>query len=380
MNENKINAEPFLKTGNNHKPGESDDQSKEYAALQAMDPLVIIDTDKPRPKDESILSIDGQSTAALGGITTTLGKAKSRKTHYNTYQAAAFLRGSLGNHSTTLPEGKSIVLFFDTEQSEGEAYDAAKKIRDLAGCNVDKLIYCSLRPYTPKQRRDYIDYKISHTVGVGVVFIDGVRDLVKNINDPNEATDALTDLLKWSGDFKIHIFCTLHLNKSDNNARGHLGTELINKSQTIINIEKSPDDLPYSIVSFVDGRGKGFKEYALGYDEKNLPITMDIDNIRPEKIKPGKKACTPDGIKLNDHCKRLEKIIPIAGLKYSELSMAIMEGYGIKKTKTESEFIPYLGQELGLLEKREGKYYYVSPHNAKDMSRYKESVNDDLPF
>mgnify|MGYP007001916110 CR=1 FL=1 len=42
----------------------------------------------------------------------------------------------------------------------------------------------------------------------------------------------------WSETKGIHIFTVLHENKIDNNVRGHIGTELQNKSETVISVRK----------------------------------------------------------------------------------------------------------------------------------------------
>lgn len=39
--------------------------------------------------------------------------------------------------------------------------------------------------------------------------------------------------------YNIHIHTVLHLNKSDDNTRGHIGTELNNKAETVMKIIKS---------------------------------------------------------------------------------------------------------------------------------------------
>ncbi len=356
----------------------ADEFGKDTADMAAMTAACLVDPTSPRPDEPVILTIDGQPVANQGGITTNLGKAKSRKTHHNTHQAAAFVRGGkLGNHEAILPPDKNIVLYFDTEQQAGEAWDVVNKIRRTARTGLDRLRYFSLRPFNPKQRTQFIDYTISTTAGVGVVFIDGVRDLVSNINDPDEATEALTALMRWTNNYHLHIFATLHLNKSDNNARGHLGTELMNKSQTIINIEKS-DSGPFSIVSFTDGRGMGFKPYALGYDSEGLPADFTTDEVTPAK--KGKKPITPGEIAINIHHKRLQKTIPAAGLKYADLVQAIREAYAIGRDKAR-EFVTYFGQDQDWIYKDGAVYKYRKPHNAKDFkAEYPDEINDDAPF
>lgn len=340
--------------------------NKGGAELEKMKSACLVDTTASRPNEPTILSIDGQPVASLGSFTTTLGKAKARKTHHNTHQAAAFLKGTLHNHNVTLPIGKEKVIYFDTEQSGGEAWDAAIKISKTAGSNRENLIFYSLRQYTPEERTKFIDYIISTTPGLGIVFIDGIRDLVNNINDPNEATTALTALLRWSGEFQIHIFCTLHLNKSDNNARGHLGTELMNKSQTIINLEKVDD--VYSKVSFVDGRGRGFKEYALTYDDDGLPISLNIEDVESHKpAKSGPKTIEPTDTPLNTHHEKLLKIFKDCdGLTKKVLNGKVQTAYGISD-KTARRFIAYFIDDSLIDQDNNGNLYFKPIHQAKEI-------------
>lgn len=359
---------------------EFNNNNKGNAELQAMVEAARIDVTKPRPDEPYILTINGQSIASLGSFTLTTGKAKSRKTHYNTYLAATCLRGEKGKHAATLTPDKSTVIYFDTEQSGGEAWDAAYKIIKAAGLStMDKLLYYSLRTFTPEERTKSINQVITTTPGAGVVFIDGIRDLVNNINDPTEATQATTALMQWTKEYNVHIFCTLHLNKSDGNARGHLGTELVNKAQTIIEIKKPEDGQVYSIVKFEDGRGQAFDDFALGYDDEGLPVEGNLEDFAPAK--PGKQAFTPASIPLNDYCQKLEKIIPKDGLKYKELQTEIHEAYN-KGMNAAGDIISYLVQEADLIYKKDGKYFYKAPHQAKEIKQDKSDKLDDdtLPF
>jgi hypothetical protein len=42
------------------------------------------------------------------------------------------------------------------------------------------------------------------------------------------------DLMQWTGEKNIRIQTVLHLNKGDDNARGHIGTELNNKAESLL--------------------------------------------------------------------------------------------------------------------------------------------------
>lgn len=61
---------------------------------------------------------------------------------------------------------------------------------------------------------------------VGLLIIDGIRDLMYDINSPSESTDLINLLMRWSSGYDLHIHTVLHLNKGDDNTRGHIGTEL----------------------------------------------------------------------------------------------------------------------------------------------------------
>ena len=67
-----------------------------------------------------------------------------------------------------------------------------------------------------------IRYAIYRTPDVGLVIIDGIRDLMHDINSSTEATKLVGDLMQWTGEQNIHFQTVLHLNKGDDNARGHI--------------------------------------------------------------------------------------------------------------------------------------------------------------
>ena len=64
-----------------------------------------------------------------------------------------------------------------------------------------------MREYTPEQRRDIITLALRGDSRYGLVVIDGVRDLLRDINNPSEALDIINDLMRWSsvrGNYKVY--------------------------------------------------------------------------------------------------------------------------------------------------------------------------------
>lgn len=180
-----------------------------------------------------ILRVDDSIVGTLGNFSASTGKAKSKKTfNVCAIVASALTNSEVLNYAASLPDNKRKILYVDTEQSKFHCQRVLKRILQLAELPTDKqpeaLEFLSLRKFSPKIRLGIIEEAIYHTEGLGLVIVDGVRDLAYDINSPSEATDLITKLMQWSDERQIHIHTVLHLNKGDDNTRGHLGTELNN--------------------------------------------------------------------------------------------------------------------------------------------------------
>lgn len=92
-------------------------------------------------------------------------------------------------------------------------------------------------------------------------------------------------LLKWTEEKNIHIITVLHQNKSDNNARGHIGTELINKAETVLSVTKNEQDKDISIVEAQQCRNKEPEPFAFEINENGLPVIVEDFEVRTETKK-----------------------------------------------------------------------------------------------
>ena len=68
--------------------------------------------------------------------------------------------------------------------------------------------------------------------------------------------------MQWTDDKQIHIHTVLHQNKNDEHARGHIGTELNNKAETILQVEVDKEDKAISVVEAVHIRDQDFEPFA----------------------------------------------------------------------------------------------------------------------
>jgi len=238
-----------------------------------------------------VLNIGESVIGTLGNFSASTGKAKSKKTfNVCAIVAAAMVNGTVLRYRARLPSTKSKILYIDTEQSPYHCIRVMERILMLAELPLDRqpdnLEFLALRKFTPEVRIAIIEKAIYSTNGLGLVIVDGIRDLAYDINSPSEATTLISKLMQWTDERQIHIHTVLHQNKGDDNSRGHIGTELNNKSETILQIAKDQFDKDISIVSAVHIRAVEFEKFAFRINELALPEL--IEDYEPNKTAPKK--------------------------------------------------------------------------------------------
>lgn len=232
-----------------------------------------------------IIMVDDAVVGTAGNFSVSIGKAKSKKT----FNVSAMVASALSNravlgYKVRMPKGKPAVLYFDTEQSTAHCVRVIRRINRLCGRDADEishfLYFYGLRRHSPTERLQAINMaleKMGHMVGL--VIIDGIRDCLYDINSPAEATSVTGYLLNWTDVHQCHIHTILHQIKSDDNARGHIGTELNNKAETVIKVEKAKDNPSVSVVSPLMCRDKEFAPFAFVISEDGLPVSEEDFSI-----------------------------------------------------------------------------------------------------
>lgn len=236
---------------------------------------------------KDIHSEDFSILGTLGNFSLVIGKAKSRKTFFIGVALATVIQNNyvLDRYLGNLPPDQNEVLYFDTEQGKYHVHRALKRACELSGIKEPKNLHTYfLRSFSPQERLEAIETLIYNNSKVGFVVIDGIRDLITSINDESEATMITSKLMKWTEERNIHIVTVLHQNKTDNNARGHIGTELINKAETILMVTKSETDKSISIVEPIQCRDKEPDLFAFEIIN-NIPAVAENFELRTETKK-----------------------------------------------------------------------------------------------
>lgn len=337
----------------------SDEELESYLSkgeIKATDKVTI------PPK---ILFVGDCTIATFGNFSASTGKAKSKKTfNISAMVAAAVTNTTVLNYRACLPEGKRKILYFDTEQSKYHCHNVLERIYKLSGLSVKKddprLLFWGLREYTPKLRIALIDYALRKHQEVGLVIIDGLRDLMYDINNGKEATDVMTVLMAWTSVYDLHIHTVLHLNKNDNNPRGHIGTELENKAETVLIISKNLQNNSISEVRPMHMRDKEFSTFAFHIDDNKLPVLDNGISVTVVKRREKSLVSLDNEVHQEILSKAFKNNTPT---RYSDLVEMVSRAYedaGYKRGTNGIKDLLKLLSGKGIIVKQDDAYIYKS--------------------
>ena len=230
----------------------------------------------------------------LGNFTMIKGKAKSKKSYLVNMIISAALSESLLHDKLSAPlkSNSSKVLYFDTEQSMYHLQRAVERITEQTkDTKLENLETFNLRKKSPTERLELVEYGIKNTPNLGFVVIDGVRDLITSINDEAESSNMATKLLEWTEVYNIHIIVVLHENPGSDKARGHIGTELMNKAETVLSVTIDKEDSNMSIVKAEFCRNEGFEPFVIEISNDGKP-SIAQDYIFTESKRQAFDVCS----------------------------------------------------------------------------------------
>lgn len=308
-------------------------------------------TNKP-PDIPDAIQLSGENVGTFGSITVIEAFPKQGKSAVCGAIYASAINpnisdeDSLGFH-VELPEDKSRVLYFDTEQSSLETWTSWQRAVSRAGYeqgaqlpeHIEESHICMTNIPSYSDRRELILWLIENTDALGLVIIDGIGDLVADANDAKECNELLDRIRHLASTKSVSIFLTVHLNPSAQGqytkARGHLGSELMRRVKTRLRITKDVER-QYHTINIEQNRSgsDNQKTYFMWSDERKRHIRCDADDI-PRESTQGKQDKA-----------MLDEIMGEAAYKHKELLELIMKRKGVKATRAKAIITAGLGKYL----------------------------------
>jgi hypothetical protein len=248
-----------------------------------------------------------------GNFSIVTGKAKSRKSFLVSMLMATAIKGAFEEHFFCPTKGMNIL--FDTEQSEYKVQQVSRRICKLANVhNPENFNSYHLRTLDPIHRLELIENVLNETPNLNFVAIDGIIDLeIDPILQADQAQKIITKLMQWTDNFKIHIVCVLHYNKTVSTLLGHLGSFAHRKADAVIEVEKDTDTENTSFVKAVDCREMEFEPFAFEIDENGIPriangITFSKKLKPPKPERQPRKTIVPNEIEDSVHEEILNEV------------------------------------------------------------------------
>lgn len=167
---------------------------------------------------------------------------------------------------------------FDTEQGKYYTQRTFRRVQEMTGCRYDNYKGFATRHKSSAERLFMIDACLKNqkryfTEDIKLLSIDGIADLVENTNDIVMSKEASDYILKWTYDYNLHITTIIHKSGVTGKPLGHLGTYILKKAETVINLEVGESgevvvNNPYS-------RGYTFDDFAFMINKDALPYLIE---------------------------------------------------------------------------------------------------------
>lgn len=207
-----------------------------------------ITPDKQLPPMQFLFRLYGRPCFPRGELVAVTGKAKSGKTFVTSMLMTLCVSSEVLAFNRDVPADGAAsplrLLWIDTEQSEESTQDIiCHRIIPMGGAPLFEAaapgVVFNLRGACWQERLPMLETAVTY-YRPDLVIVDGIRDLVNDINDGVLAQSVLERLMHLASEVECCMICVLHQNKSaeDRNLRGWIGTELMNKAFEVYACEK----------------------------------------------------------------------------------------------------------------------------------------------
>ena len=165
-----------------------------------------------------------------------------------------------------------------TEITEKESVGSVRSV-----CDLDSSLFAyNLRGLGFEKRRAVVEVAVK-TVKPDIVILDGIKDLITDINDAVQATQTMEHLMALAQRYNCCIVNVLHQNKSeaDRNMRGSIGTELTNKAFEVYECEYLERHKVFRVTQTLSRRQRMNRRLCYALSKEGLPETCDEPQEQP---------------------------------------------------------------------------------------------------
>ena len=198
---------------------------------------------------------------------------KHKKTFLVSLLSAAYLGGDSKRFVGKIKGHRDdkCLYHFDTEQGRFHAQRTFRRVLDMCKLEHQCFNTYGLRSLMYNERLALIEHVLKYSNDVGVVVIDGVADLVSDVNNIEESNMVVGKIMKWTEEYQCHIITVIHNNHNTNKPTGHLGSALEKKAETQILLEKDENNDSIIKVRCKASRSKSFDDFSFFVNDYGYP-------------------------------------------------------------------------------------------------------------
>ena len=226
-------------------------------------------------KGDSIIPI---ALGTYGNLSVITAPPKTKKTFFVSLLASAYLSGkNIYTGNIKGHRGSGNLIHFDTEQGNWHAAKVFKRPFDMDNTiEADKYHTFALRTIGFKERLEFIEYYLRDKIDKpSLVIIDGVADLLADVNNIEQTNQLVSALMRISTQYNCHILSVIHQNYGSDKMSGHLGSYLAKKVETHIELVANTVNKEWVTVKCKLSRGYPFETFSFTVNDYGLPHTVD---------------------------------------------------------------------------------------------------------
>ena len=173
------------------------------------------------------------------------------------------------------------IINFDTEQGKFHCQKVFRRQVIMNELQTDDNYHTyALRAMTPNERVDFIEYILFDKFNedkIGLIIVDGVADLLNDVNSMTETNYVVQKIMTWTAKKQCHLLTIIHQNFGSDKPTGNLGSALEKKAETQIKLEKNEINKGWISVECKRSRNRSFDPFSFSVNDNILPEFVNND-------------------------------------------------------------------------------------------------------
>ena len=211
-----------------------------------------------------------------GSISVISAPSKSKKSFFKSQLCASYIGGQSTNFFPSIKSHRKteeLIIDIDTEQSAYYAQRTFKRVEYIVGGPYSKYFAFQVVELSVEERIIFIEKILKkYREELALVFIDGIADLVNDVNNLEQSTQIANILLKWANQYNIHICTIIHNVYGARKPTGHLGSAIVKKAESVFSLIPDENNSNIIEVEHLYARGRPFDNFKFVLNENDAMI------------------------------------------------------------------------------------------------------------